>query len=83
MRFDGESGFAYQARNMRIVLGARGLRCMWRARDDMVRREREWLEVLSLLRNNVLSEKGRSSPSMPHLDFKIRLESPRGIPGPH
>jgi len=49
--------------------GARGLRWTGAAQDDMGLSEREWLEALSLLRNNVLSEKGRSSPSMPHLDF--------------
>jgi len=39
------------------------------ARDDIVRRERERMEALSLLRNNVLSEKRRRLPSRPHLDF--------------
>jgi len=50
---------------------------MWTARDDIVRREREGMEALSLPRSNVLSEKGRSPPSMPHLDFYFLAHSRR------
>lgn len=41
--------------------------CLWIALDDIVRRKRKGVGALSLLRNNVLSGKGRSSP------VKLRL----------
>ena len=65
----GQSALVYQGQTWHSMLRAGGLRWTGAAQDDMGLSEREWLEALSLLRNNVLSEKGRSSPSRSHLDF--------------
>jgi hypothetical protein len=42
------------------MLGGQGIAVEGAAQDVMGLSEREWLEALSLLRNNVLSEKVRS-----------------------
>ena len=64
-----ESALVCQERNGHSMLGGQGMRWTGAAQDDMGLSEREGMEALSLPGSNVLSEKGRSSPSRPHLDF--------------
>ena len=65
----GEFPVVCQGQTCHIMLRPEGLGWLRAARHDIVRRESEGMEALSLSRSYVLSENARSSPPMPHLDF--------------
>jgi len=58
-----------QGRSWHIMLRAQGLRWTGVFRAGIVRWERKGEQARDLLRDGVLSEKRRRSPSRPHLDF--------------
>ena len=66
---------------MRIMSGAGGLRWTGPFRGGIVRWERKGEQARDLLRDGVLSEKRRRSPSRPHLDFLVHGRRSAGYMG--
>ena len=60
------------------MLRAGGLRWTGVFRTGIVRCERKGDQARDLLRDGVLNEKGRRSPSRPHLDFLAHGRRPAG-----
>jgi len=66
----GDSGLVCQGQTWHIMLGTRVFRWTGVFRAGIVRQERKGEQARDLLRDGVLSEKGRRTPSRRHLDLK-------------